>query len=606
MNYDPLFLSPQWLREYHTKYPHGMSVLENIIEWLNQVNVMVDKINLNNDMIEHLAEKVLPENVTAVLDSWLADGTLGNVVITKIENNIPHYSVLDYGVKKIEDDAILDNAPAINSLAASLIPGETLYFPDASGYIIKDTVQIPPGVNVIMDAEIRYDGPHDRPAIIYGAPGIRSGAKRLRFSVTSVNQSDWTNSNYVGVRLYNIQNCPDLRVDVCNKFTIGLEAIGSGQGFVYNKMTVASSLGNQIAMLATNENKGWFNENEVNLLSVLQYSGVNTGKSRYGFKLTSRDLTYVNNNKNLVKGSYELKNSVAAPGESIPIILEHGTENKFIDSRDESNGTIFAKVLNDSAYNFFEVSYSTTSSLLQDDSASGYNRIIRSRNILQDNTPFTVLYDSGRLIDKVYDFGSGQKYIQGVHITTSSSSTPVRSQTGITEGSDYVEFSSTRALGRFINTEKVKSFILRTDTVPGYSGRAAVRCYDASGNILDGSLGNYLKYKPTTTFAWNASFGGIYRRGSDASNNMFFKVSDEVKYIDVMIVGGSNPCRLKSFKILGLEMEDASSWCNYQENPPGFTNTISSTPRFVGQIAVTGGLVYIAKGTSAVGDWVQV
>lgn len=49
--YNPLFISPQWLEEYHTVYPHGYSVMENLIDWVNQVNNLIDYVNGMN--LEH-------------------------------------------------------------------------------------------------------------------------------------------------------------------------------------------------------------------------------------------------------------------------------------------------------------------------------------------------------------------------------------------------------------------------------------------------------------------------------------------------------------------------------------------------------------------------
>lgn len=68
MKFDPLFLSPQWLKEYHTKYPHGLSVLENIIEWVNTVNQLIDYVNLSPDKIEQ------------IMNEWKLDGTLGQIL----------------------------------------------------------------------------------------------------------------------------------------------------------------------------------------------------------------------------------------------------------------------------------------------------------------------------------------------------------------------------------------------------------------------------------------------------------------------------------------------------------------------------------------------
>lgn len=78
--FNPLFLSPEWLNEYNTKYPHGFSVLENLIDWLNKVNEMITYLNLTKDQIDDLMEKTLPANVAAVLDEWYSNGKLSDLL----------------------------------------------------------------------------------------------------------------------------------------------------------------------------------------------------------------------------------------------------------------------------------------------------------------------------------------------------------------------------------------------------------------------------------------------------------------------------------------------------------------------------------------------
>ena len=141
MKFDPLFLSPQWLKEYNTKYPHGMSVLENIIEWLNKVNELIDWVNIT------------PEKVAEILEEWKVDGTIAaliNQVLfdtkadkTALEADIADlesrsYNVKNYGAK---GDGVTDDAPAINALITSIAAnGGTLFFPNGN-YRLETPIQ---------------------------------------------------------------------------------------------------------------------------------------------------------------------------------------------------------------------------------------------------------------------------------------------------------------------------------------------------------------------------------------------------------------------------------------------------------------------------------
>ena len=82
--YNSLFISPEWMREYHTKYPHGLSVMENLISWVSQVNEMITYLNLTQAQIENLMDQVLPQNLTAILNTWFDSGKLGDLINLQI------------------------------------------------------------------------------------------------------------------------------------------------------------------------------------------------------------------------------------------------------------------------------------------------------------------------------------------------------------------------------------------------------------------------------------------------------------------------------------------------------------------------------------------
>lgn len=71
-NFNPLFITPQWLKEYHTKYPHGLSVMENLIEWVNLTNELIDHVNLS------------PDKILSIMETWKTDGTLAEIINEEI------------------------------------------------------------------------------------------------------------------------------------------------------------------------------------------------------------------------------------------------------------------------------------------------------------------------------------------------------------------------------------------------------------------------------------------------------------------------------------------------------------------------------------------
>ena len=74
--------------------------------------------------------------------------------------------------------------------------------------------------------------------------------------------------------------------------------------------------------------------------------------------IISIDGKYRNNNSNLfIKPAFELWEEYAGGGEAIPVLIEHGLYNRFESCRNEKNSLTFARILNDSIANEFDISY---------------------------------------------------------------------------------------------------------------------------------------------------------------------------------------------------------------------------------------------------------
>ena len=146
----------------------------------------------------------------------------------------------------------------------------------------------------------------------------------------------------------------------------------------------------------------------------------------------------------------------------------------------------------------------------------------------------------------------------------------------MTLGDRYVDLNGT-AVGVFISTSEHKQFVVRRDTVDGYAGRLMIRCYDANGNILDGSTEAYC------TFGyWINAYGGCFLQGSDFDSDCFFGVTDEVASIAIMFKGGSNHCRLSRFWVYATDgtMGRGFAWPGYEAGLPGAN--LATTPPSAG------------------------
>ena len=138
MNFDPLFLSPQWLQEFHTKYPHGLSVLENIIEWLNQTNRLIDYVNVN----------VTPEKVESILREWQGTGELDQIINDALKTVTDEYErntlVLNNILKPGDDFSTVLNAALATEGVDRVRVNKGVYY-------LKSPIIIPRGKELILE-----------------------------------------------------------------------------------------------------------------------------------------------------------------------------------------------------------------------------------------------------------------------------------------------------------------------------------------------------------------------------------------------------------------------------------------------------------------------
>lgn len=93
---------PETWEHYWTKYPEGYTVLEALIEWVSQVNDMVDSQNKLTDKIEKFTKEIrdelddfknrfssdLYEKVEEILEYWQSEGILEVIISEVLENEI--------------------------------------------------------------------------------------------------------------------------------------------------------------------------------------------------------------------------------------------------------------------------------------------------------------------------------------------------------------------------------------------------------------------------------------------------------------------------------------------------------------------------------------
>lgn len=198
MEFNHLFITPQWLREYHTKYPHGHSVLENIIEWVTLVNELIDWVNIT------------PDKAREILTEWKNDGTLEtliNEVLFESKEDLSRAKERGINIKLFGakgDGLTNDYAAFILANEAAKLINSRVFFPPGE-YIItgvnSDRIASMEGHN----ATLKFTGDiallYDRSIVLKNLNIVTDHEISTSLSIGSLIQADTT-----GVDNFSIEN----------------------------------------------------------------------------------------------------------------------------------------------------------------------------------------------------------------------------------------------------------------------------------------------------------------------------------------------------------------------------------------------------------------
>jgi len=170
-----------------------------------------------------------------------------------------------------------DNAPAVQAAfdaAAAINPDNlktnaindvaypTVRLPRSKGYYCQETIYCDAYIHVEMDSPIVHDKNESSIGIVVGqtGPKSRNSNVRLRLRVTrkSGDTSDWTNEGSIGAQVISLESS-QLYVaigELGGGFTIGVQCIGVGTGFVNSAVDFGIMRNNKIACDCTNKTEG--------------------------------------------------------------------------------------------------------------------------------------------------------------------------------------------------------------------------------------------------------------------------------------------------------------------------------------------------------------
>lgn len=578
----------------------NVSITDNYVESTNyfirtsttgtftNLNINNNKLNFTNDGL-----------IVNVRNSSQNINELNSNNNTFINDNVI-VNVKDYGAVgnlSTDDTTSINNAISkINSIGYG-----TLIFNYSSGYKVTSALTaINHNINVIMESDVLYVGNSNITILTIGNSSNRSEDCYYKLRVKRNTQSDWLSESNIGIKLINFYRC---KIDLVKSqgFTIGAKLLGSTSiGFVYNNFNLGYIYNNKIGIDLDNESSGWCNENEFHSGNFGVATGVNNGISRYGVRITSQSSSY-NNNNVFYKPSFEL-NAASATGTgiyAIGILQEYAQYNYFYDIRSEGNDYIYQND-NNSYEPIVSIGYGTKAYINNNTTISMENIKERSgERILTENLKLVKSFNDLKNNTNCYN-SSGDIAINGLDII-SSSGTVSTAQSSILIKDSYIEVPLTRGLMINIDTTLSKRFVVTRNTLSGFNGRIRVNCFDANGNRLtsSGSGHPYVKINPSSTFSYSTAFGGGYVNGSDLTDDntdKYFMVGSDVKYIQLVLHGGTNVLKIKGFSIFTLDRYTPITWTNHEEVSYN-SSLISSTP-CIGTYEVGKLLYYINPASS--------
>ncbi|WP_163583277.1 hypothetical protein [Gracilibacillus saliphilus] len=493
--------------------------------------------------------------------------------------------------------------------------GMTILFPYGYKFYTTSKISIPSQINVIMNSPIIYRGTGGETALTIGESGISNEGVTLKLNVSRETISDWENDLDIGIKIINAYTSYINIVSV-TRFTIGVMLMGSGSGFVYNRITLGNIGLNHIGLDLTNETYnsriGWINDNKYSIGRFWVASSTHTDKSRYGVRVTSIDGTYTSNNNNLfIKPSFELKQPTT--GEAIPVLIVHGQNNEFESVRSEGNGKIVMRTLNEADANVVEIGYGIGE--IDNQSIYKNNLVILRSTLIQERVRGTI-FNSGNLAQSICLYDNDDRFnLAGLQVHAESAENPRAFITNLMYDDKSITLDN-QSIGLFISTKSSKKFVVKRD-VNTDGGRVGVIPFDSSGNRLNdlGAGHPYVSGRPGRELTWNINHGGCYLTGVDSHIETYFSVGDDVDYIELLITGD---CTIRSFRVDSVDSYDAATWLIYDQPIQGVNVSIQkpalNSVGFDGQITLNlapseqgnAGSKYVVEGWQKVnGIWLE-
>ncbi|WP_398452201.1 hypothetical protein AB3466_14055 [Sphingobacterium thalpophilum] len=463
-------------------------------------------------------------------------------------------------------DGIFDNALVfeniqyfLNSFTARfklIFPAGLLSFYTSSPFSIRVLVSVYMFSPLLSDSATY--------ALKIGSTGINNVVD-LKLNVIRKTQSDWTD-NTIGIIITNLNQATNLEIVNANNFQIGLQIEGDGAGVCYNTWNLGNFSNNKVSIKLTQRNAGWVNENLYFGGRFRRITTVNNNNDIYGIIFDSEDHTYENfNNNNFYKPSFEFRGDTFTDNtkEIIPILLNQGQMNKFVDCRDEGNSTsfnprVFIRTKGTAQKNIVEIGYSTTNPVAQDMGLFPSTNL-KSRHASIRLEDRDLVFSVPFIREKFLGYGdtNGRILSSELYVGQSGNPSRVKTMANLVLYNDSILIKSSQGVMVRLDTSNAKRFVVqpKLHNLSPQGCRINIRCYNSSGVLLSNVDGTKVTGIGETKLTYFDVFGGSWRNGSNMNSGaMYFCVSDDVAYIDIIISGGTGTgsTRINGFDIYCL------------------------------------------------------
>lgn len=484
-----------------------------------------------------------------VLESLYPDAPTGRWVRRMPSRITPQQFGARADGETIDTDAI-QYAVTVAEAARDAGKTVTLHFPPAVGYAVDESIVIPHGINVIMDAPIIAMGSDDYTALEIGTTDVANFKAKMRLAAVRDELSSWASEDCIGIKIINPNAC-DVFIAETRRFTLGAQIIGSDQGASYNNFRLGYIVDNHIGLDLTNELGGWCNQNTYIGGRFGVFTGVNANVARIGVRITSKDGTYLDNNANEFFGaSFEL-NAINATEPATAFVFEHAVRTHAHGIRCENTDNVYLEY-NASRENEVHVAYNDANSVgaASTSTVAGTFAIdSRRRYHLAANK---LICDVSDLRGSINRFNNTPSYyVQRLGWITSSG-TLFRNGGSVSLADDGVTFiSNGYALGTMIDTSKVKSFLLAPSILGSGTCRTVVAAYDESDALLTAASTVKSQSGNGFTVGWGSS---IWISSADSAALALITVSSDCKRIFLGLRRGAADFTLTAFRVYALDV----------------------------------------------------